>query len=337
MILKSWSRGHLVKLALLIAVPLGIYWMLAAQMSWRPRTLIDLHKQASVQSLSLSPDGKRIVVFSDGRLPRVKPRVSVWTRDGGLMWQSDMPTTSVFSLHDGTMLSTSVDNATITLRNERTGRVQKTWVVNDPFFFVEVLSPDEKFLVCSSGQAALRVYDISRIARNRPSVVHQFPQGWGIRPPAFSPDSRILALAVQRVDGHGQPVYEIQLWKTQPWELQRTIKTTSGGVIAFSFSPDGKVLAGVGMGRKMWLWNPQTGKSLRPIATAAPYFVFSPDQKMLAASHVRKIRLWDVRTGALLRDLVDDNHFMNPIVFAPDGTTLLSGNEDGTVRQWRIK
>ena len=66
--------------------------------------------------------------------------------------------------------------------------------------------------------------------------------------------------------------------------------------------------------------------------------VFSPDGQTLASGGGDTIRLWDPKTGQLLRTLTGHTFGVWSVSFSPDGQTLASGDaDDGTVRLWNVK
>jgi WD40 repeat protein len=64
---------------------------------------------------------------------------------------------------------------------------------------------------------------------------------------------------------------------------------------------------------------------------------FSPDGRYVAAANVDgMLRIWDFRTGALLKrwKAKGPTHWLLSVVFTSDG--LLSGGEDKTMRYWDV-
>jgi WD40 repeat protein len=65
--------------------------------------------------------------------------------------------------------------------------------------------------------------------------------------------------------------------------------------------------------------------------------LFSPDGGYTAASHTDgMVRIWDVRTGQLMRRVKADMGFLGSLVFMPDGKGFVSGCWDQKLRYWNI-
>jgi dipeptidyl aminopeptidase/acylaminoacyl peptidase len=105
-----------------------------------------------------------------------------------------------------------------------------------------------------------------------------------------------------------------------------------------AFSPDGKVLAGVGYNSTVRLWGPATGKHLRDLNGHAQYVnwvAFSPAGKTLAsAGQDGTIRLWNVSSGKELAVLKGHGKNVASVAFAPDGRSLASVGYDRSLRLW---
>ena len=112
-----------------------------------------------------------------------------------------------------------------------------------------------------------------------------------------------------------------------------------------AFSPDGKLLAAGGYGGSILLFDAVTGRKLREFQAQANQFAalaFAPDGKTLASSGSKKIRIWEVATGKVVRRFdakVSDlpahgGSLIAPLVFSPDGTMLASVSPDHAVCVW---
>ncbi len=66
------------------------------------------------------------------------------------------------------------------------------------------------------------------------------------------------------------------------------------------------------------------------------YALFSPDKRVLATSDSKRIRIWDIATGRLLRTL-EHYAYNTGIVFAPDGQSIWAAYKDGALRAWDLQ
>ena len=116
----------------------------------------------------------------------------------------------------------------------------------------------------------------------------------------------------------------------------KAIKAHSEGITSLDISPDGAVLATGSWDRTIKLWRTDTWKIHRnPIDVEEKIHRvrFSPSGKLLAVATQDNIQIWNPNTSEFIVKLTAQ---CLPLVWAPDGTRLLSGGfrDNHTIREW---
>jgi WD40 repeat protein len=130
-----------------------------------------------------------------------------------------------------------------------------------------------------------------------------------------------------RVDLHGDPLPPGAVTRLGTLRLRQ-----AGGVSAFAFSHDGKLLATGGGLEDEWLhvWDVETGKLVQRLrANGVTLIAFSPDGKTIAVARqeARRYCLLDLETGRERLRLGQLDHPASALAFSPDGKTLFACEE----------
>jgi RNA polymerase sigma factor (sigma-70 family) len=130
----------------------------------------------------------------------------------------------------------------------------------------------------------------------------------------------------------------------------QTVAVESNTPLTVAFSPAGNLAAAGGLGKKILIWDAQTGQLFRALASPGGVtrrsVVFSPDGRVLAAGgDDRAVHVWDVQTGKRLWTLRDHAGWVLSVAFSPDGRRLAAssmkqgqGSESGSdIRLWDMR
>jgi WD40 repeat protein len=201
-------------------------------------------------------------------------------------------------------------------------------------------SPDGKLLASGSADGAVRIWNLD--GGRTQEIAKEIGTVGAV---AWSPDVRNLAI------GSYGPVDTLRFWNIGTQTISLTV-TPRGrlGIASLSWSPDGRVLA-LG-GDDLILVEPTTGEVLTvPLRYGAANSArWSPDGNAIAyGSSLEKavgkpyvVTIWDPSKG----DGSDDDHnvvtmqghssFVNSVAWSPDGSRIVSGSYDETVRIWDV-
>jgi WD40 repeat protein len=330
-----WKRCVIA--ALLIALPSAIYLLLAAQASWRPRTLHQFGD--SVKPLFFSNDGKTlaVVVGNKVQLWDIERKARLLTIDTG--YGDDLHYGPAALSPDSVIIVSAmppVADASYRVKvfSQRDGKLLHTLPTS---YFNIFLSADNRLLrgvFIKERDATIDTWDVktntlvhSRQVKAPPGLRFLYgptdPFHSVTQPPCeLTPDGRWLSLHLFQV-----------AWKKAFYYGLRNIP----------------IKAAVNRDKGVWVYDLEqknkprfeTQKDFDSFQITGGYgpLLISPDKHLLAASDVMTSDkgLWDIRTRKKIRDLKGHRSATTGFVFSPDGSTLASGSEDGDIILWRIR
>jgi hypothetical protein len=223
-------------------------------------------------------------------------------------------------------LLVGIDPSVVRLFDRRTGKLIRSFEVQESSPLVAALFPDGKRLaICTKTTLSLRDVatgkEISRI------------------------DTRGMEIAVLRFSPRGNG-FVTTGWDRQVrfWDMNGSLQSSFPGIQSnsanFALSPDGRIVAIPGQKNAVVLWDVQTGKQLRQLgdekSSGLFSLAFSPDGNRLAGGANSRTFVWDVATGAELYVLGDREGGVFDLAFSADGRTLAAGCWDAKVRLWEL-
>lgn len=263
----------------------------------------------------------------------------------------------------GRLVAIAGADGTIRVRETETGHVCAVLPGGDGRVRALAFSPDERFLASAGDDAWVRLWDVGTSDRRADLQEHDRP----VHALAFSPDSEFLVSGGD--DGR------VCLWETMGGTPVWARPGHPDRVRAVAFSPDGSRIACGGADRSIQVWDAATGGHLATLTSHTDWvraLVFlSGGQLLASAGDDHSVRLWDLgepltpdadgATGlrtqaskaevslaeaarvapgphAITHSTVLGTHDDRvwSLACAPDGTTLASGAEDGTIALWDV-
>ena len=153
---------------------------------------------------------------------------------------------------------------------------------------------------------------------------------------AFSPSGRQVASAGW--DG------SVRLWDTQTNRALQVLDHHPDDIVsAVAFHPDGRRLASVARDRRIRIWDLATAQCrTSPPLAGGPFdehrVAFAPNGDLAASTggHDGAVQLFTTSGKSPPVDLGQPGIGANDIAFSPDGTRLVCGYSDGTIRIWDV-
>jgi tricorn protease-like protein len=282
------------------------------------------HKR-DVDSVAISADGKRYVSGGDDG------RTVVWENDtaSATRESEDGPIDAVAFSPNGKLVAIGNQYGQVTLWDPAANKDLFTTKEGGRVVRIAFL-PDGKTFYTASWDQTIRLFDAAT-GKIKTKLVGPKYQLYGL---ALSSDGKQLWSCYSSGD--------VTTWNTKTNKLAKTYnpmpKTSSKGEChAVALSSDGKTLAaGFDDGTVVFM-NATDGKELRraKLADSVNSLAFAPDGKLAAGTQNEELAMID-GAGAVTT-MKGHGRPITSVAFSPDGSHLVSGSMDMTVRVWTTK
>ncbi|KAG8723284.1 hypothetical protein FRC09_003938 [Ceratobasidium sp. 395] len=298
---------------------------------WNSPCLRIIQTQGAVNSISVSPDGRRIVSASMDKTLRVwDARTGASLRDP-LSGHSEAVTSVAFSHDSRCIVSGSRDKTLRIWDTEKGNAVLRLLKGHSGWVLSVAFSSDGRRIVSGSDDRTVRMWD----AQEGTAFLNPFKGHEGaVMSVAISFDGALVA--------SGSSDQTIRIWnaRTADSDSCDPLKGHTNHVTSVAFSPNGRYIVSGSQDKTVRVWDAEAGTTLFPPLLGHSDWVtavaFSPDgRRIVSCSNDGSARVWDARNGSeLLSPLEGHSGYMSSAAFSPDGRCIITGSWDEEVRIW---
>ncbi|HEY9713782.1 MAG TPA: WD40 repeat domain-containing protein, partial [Chroococcales cyanobacterium] len=270
-----------------------------------------------VLSIALSPDGK--MVASAGGFS-----VVVWDTESGKRvhtltrcpanFDADDQFQCVAWSSDGRVLAAGTQGHRVKLWTMPTGKTIATLNVQSPQIESLAFSPDKKTLAVGSQKSgSIEFWNITSAKKTRSIAT----PSRAIATLAYSPDGKTMA--------EGGADTAVRLWDLSSGREIRNFPVNYRYCQSLAFTPNGKTVA-VADHEAIPLLSVASGKRVQNFDAHSNWVgsaACSPDGSLLVSANYENVaKLWSLKDGSQLRNLVSCNKRTESVAFSPDGKTV---------------
>jgi WD40 repeat protein len=276
---------------------------------------------AELPPIELSPDTRRVAPTPFG-----SPASGHWDPTAMTLlrrlWAGEKPVRSVAFAPKGALLAAAV-NKTVKIWDAGTGQVQERLTFHGSEVRAVALNGDGSLLASGGSDQAIFVWDVAQ-ARIRRTL-----DGAG---------SGVFALAFDRngmlVSGHADST--LRLWNPVTWQQQCVLHARVGPISTLACSPTGSMMASVGLGDTLQLWDGPTDRVYMQLFSdkGLKCAAFSPDGSTVATGADGCVMLWEVAGGKrrwMSRGGVGQ---VQAVAFSRDGAYVVTAGGDRALIFW---
>jgi WD40 repeat protein len=292
------------------------------------RERFTLPRQRSMSRWAVfSPNGRWLATVAD-----LSNQVRLWdvktggelppiTNDGGIL-------TAAAFFPGGRRLLTADRNGSLQIWDLPTRRKLATLTGHQGYTQAIAFSPNGETFATGNYDRTVKIWSASTWQELETIKGH----GSAVHAVAWSPDGKHLIT--------GGADQSVKLWDigTRQELMPPAEQVTSYLTMAFSMTEQ-LLAVGVTAEDRVKIWNLSSGQELARLDEQSKLLcaTFSPDKTILATGGMGKeIKLWNVKTGALVKVLSGHTDYVYAIAFSPDGKLLVSGGSEQSLKLWDV-
>ncbi len=300
------------------------------------RVLEGMHA-GNIYSVALSADGRYLASASHDKQVHVWNTSKLWqtASSSNVPLDTNLRTTQAMRfVNQGNLICGSRPGGDIILWNAHDGRIHDQFKIDCDGSMVQLAVHQEKSLAAitcgywppqwdAAGKVVL--WDLKR---NELHSEYEISNGILYSESSFSPCGRYLALCSNS---------DVVIIDVDACQIRRQL-SFGGMVKSVDFSDDGRWLACDNWGRGTIHLVDADGfvERREPILAdmkACSYVAFSPDSQWVAAGgRERRLKLFDVSTGEVIREFGECPSYIVSIDFSPNGRRVVAASADGQMR-----
>ncbi|KAF7968096.1 hypothetical protein HWV62_31995 [Athelia sp. TMB] len=297
--------------------------------NWPPLLQMLYGHEDTVNSVSFSPDGSRIVSGSSDKTVRVWDLVTGQQALSPLEGHQDKVWSVSFS-PDGSRIVSGSEDQTVRVWDGVTGQEALPPLKGHVGGVHSVaFSPDGRKIVSGSSDHTVRMWD----SISAQSALFKFEgHEQSVNDVAFSPDGCMIVSASDDKT--------LRVWDTATGQAALSpLEGHEGAVSSVSISPDGLRIVSGSHDRTVRVWDIISGRqSLSPLEghqDTVWSVSFSPHgSRIVSGSDDQTMRVWDAVTGEEANPPFKSYDGVMSVSFSPDGSKIVSASDDQTMRVW---
>jgi sterol desaturase/sphingolipid hydroxylase (fatty acid hydroxylase superfamily) len=317
---RTWqATRHAPPTLPLAAPPAG----LEPQIVSRPRPAADLPGSLAATALTISADGRHVILGQKGGMVKVCDAVN-GEQQVPLAGHSGRVNSVAMSGDDRIIVSGSFDG-TAKVWDAATGQEKITLVGHKGMVLSAAISGDGRAVVSGSTDGTVRLWDTAtgHELTSLTGTTDAFPAV------AISADGHRIAAA---------DLATVKVWDGRTGREDLTLRGHADLVFGVAISPDGRRIISGSLDGTAKIWDGQTGRELVTLKghTGSVYCVaITPDgRRVVTGSNDGTVKVWDAETGREELTLTADVDAVTSVAISADGRRIVAATRAGSVRVW---